>query len=532
MRRAIAVVVSIISPLAASAFAGEGTVHFVDGTSTRCDVLFEHPNAPRLVVRSLSGSTAQSFDLSVVARVESEGLTRTYHPARALTEAEQRRRERNGLWGDEKTARQIGRYADERWERKPLWVWRYPGRSGNGRDAGNWLDATGQPVTDSPWSDVEDRGSARRSVAHRIDGDVLLPGAEQGYAAIQPGNRDHLSAVELRHLTVESNADYRVRYTVTGNLWMKDGSSIGGGTQTGGLGSGEANRHTFARFCNYHDLPEHKDAAPAGTRWAYAPGISHWVWIDTGEQGSLEVIGESGGAGDRLTLMRGTLVVSEDSYIGNGNRGSFFNQAGSTVILLDGARVGCPDPLMGGSGGAKVGTYGIAGTLMFGTPDHPLTRDLPFGACYYDRDRVSPDATPGQRTAGGSFVLGPTGRMVIHSADPARARVVFQPRSKQLPVSQYQVSRDLWKYIDRRGKTYYPAKPELWEHVTDRTGVAAAFRGETDFDGVVFDGFYEGGIYVDPAAAAKWRNVSYGDRNHAPPKQLFSDLARARAEMR
>ena len=55
-------------------------------------------------------------------------------------------------------------------------------------------------------------------------------------------------------------------------------------------------------------------------------------------------------------------------------------------------------------------------------------------------------------------------------------------------------------------------------------GICAVFNGETDFDGVVFDGFYKGGIAVDPAARRKWKNVSFGDRNLGAPEELFRGL--------
>lgn len=498
---------------------GTGTVTFVDGVKTEAEILFVHPNVPRLVVRSPRYSTVQSFDLGVVQSVTVGGKAKQFNKPRKLTDAEATRRQRNALWADEVGPGQIGKYAKETWEARPVFVWRNPGKSGNAMQADSWLDETGKACSELPWNQDEEVTHQRaKDIKAAIDGDILLPAAETEYAAIQPGNRDHLKGIALRHLTVEANGSYQIRYTVTGNLWVKDGAKLGKGTQDGGFGGGDANKHTFARFCNYHEFPS---ADWEGPRWPYAPSISHWVFIDTGEKGSLEVIGLSGGAGDRLTVMRGELIVGEDCYIGNGNRGSFYNMKGTKVILLDGARIGCPDPLMSGSGGKMMGTYGISGTLMFGTPDRPLTRDLSFGGCYYKNDLVTPDARASQRSHGATFVLSESGAMVVHSADPTKARVIFKPRSKDLPVSQYTLDRSLWKYTVRRGKTGFPPKPELWEHVTDRTGVAAVFKGQTDFNGVVFDGFYKGGIIVDPNARKQWKNVNFGDQNHGTPEELF-----------
>ncbi|MEX0654621.1 MAG: hypothetical protein WD534_03175 [Phycisphaeraceae bacterium] len=490
----------------------------VDGAQVEAEVLFEHPAVERLIVRSPEHRTVQSLDLEQVHAVTVNGRTTTYADRRELSEPERIERERNGLWGDEAGEGQLGRYARESWDPRPLLVWAQPGTSGDAMDAANWLDEHGEPLAEMPWQ--EGQRGRRRSAGRAFDGDVLLPAAADTYEVLQPGQRDHLEPVALRHLTVEANASYRVRYTVHGNLWVKDDAALGKGTQTGGLGSGDTNKHTFARFCNYHDEPEHQDAVPPENRWAYAPIISHWVRIDTGEQGSLEIVGQSRGPSDRATLRRGQLIISKDSYLGNGPRGSFYNEPGTTVVLLDGARIGSPMALNSNNRA----TYGIGGTLLFGHPDKPLTRDLIFSATHFPKDEIQPDASPADRTSGASFVLGPEGRMVVHSVDPARARVVFRPRSRLLPVSQYAVDREYWRHIDRRGDTYYPPKPEFWELPDIPTGVAAVFRGQTDFNGVHFDGFYEHGIVVRAQDRQRWQNVTFGDHNYAERGKLFRDL--------
>jgi hypothetical protein len=526
---------------------GVGKVVFVDGVETTCEVLFEHPNAKVLVVRSADHRTAQSFPLSVVHAVTVAGKTAVYSPKRALTADEQTERERNCLWGDEVTLKQIGNYGREKWEKKPLIVWAKPGESGDGFAAESWLDERGKPLEKSPWGqdDCErsrqGRPSPETDAPDRIffDGDVLLPAAGTKYEALTSGKGLHC----IRHLTVERNASYRIPATLVGNLWVKAGVSgmwgSGGITRLGGRsysGSGVAghDKHTFLRFCNYqlddpannHDTrPEELSRynVPEDTHWAYVGAIGHYVWIDPGPNGgSVEVIGVSGGAGDRLDIVRGTVVVSEDSYIGNGDRAAVFVHPGATAILLNGARIGHCSPLMGGSAQKLMATYGIAGTLMFGAPEHPLTRDLVFDACYYPQDRINPQGRPSQRASGASFILGETGRMVVNSADPTKARVVFRPRSGQLPVSQYNVPGDTWKSVNRVRRVYYAPKPELWEDPRVAKGVAAIFRGETDFNGVVFDGFYKGGVFVNPEARAKWKNVSFGDKNLGKPDELFA----------
>jgi hypothetical protein len=473
------------------------TVELVDGLKVGCEVLFKHPNCERLVVRSPTNSMVQSLDLKLVHAVTTAAGVRIHNPKRKLTPEEKRAREINRLWGDEVTEKQIGRYARESWEKKPLIVWAHPGKSGNAMGAGTWLDEKGRPLSKSPWTVEQYVKRRKKRKRGRFDGDVLLPAADTQYKAIQPGNRDHLEPHILRHLTVERNASYNIRYTVLGNLWVKDGGDIGSGTQTGGLGSRDMNKHTFARFCG-NRFPRRKRAKKGEPEQC---DISHWVWIDTGEKGSMEVVGKSGGAGDRLSVKRGTLVISEDSYLGNGNRASFYSMPGTTTVLLDGAGLGCLHKIV--SKGR--GTYGVAGLLMFGTPEHPLTRDLRFEGCLFNMEDLTPTPRITQRTTGASFVLASTGKMVIHSRDPRKARVIFCPRPKDAPVSQYVVA------------------PRCKGRETP-TAVTAVFAGETDFDGVVFDGFYKGGIVVDRAARRRWKNVFFGESNQAASEELFRDL--------
>ena len=485
---------------------GVGTIEFVDGLKTDCEVLFKHPNCDRLIVRSRGGGTVQSLALAIVHKVAAGGKIATVQSHRALTAGEKAIRETNHLWGDEAGPRRIGRYAKQKWDRKALIVWAQPGKNGEFDKAANWLDETGKPCMASPWrkdSTAERVAPSRRKKAGaetgKFDGDILLPAAKAEYSVFQSGNRDHLGAFRIRHLTVESGASYNVRYTIQGNLWMKDGSMLGRGTQTGGFGSADFDWNTFARFCGkrWSDrkiAQSKRSGRKDESEWI---AISHWVWIDTGRAGSLEIIGKSGGPGDRLTLKRGTLIVSEDSYIGNGNRGSYYCMPGTTTILLDGAGVGCRHKII--SRGRA--TYGIGGTFMCGTPDHPLTRDLRIECCLYNAEDLTPDAQLGQRTTGASFVLGDTGKMIVHSKDPKSARVVFCPIPDGNPVSQYVVA------------------PRAKNRPTP-TGITAVFAGETTFNGVAFEGFCKRGIIVQSKAREAWKNVSFG-KNQGAGDDLF-----------
>lgn len=492
-------------------------VTLVDGRVVPAEVLFEHPNAPVLVVRSQQHRTVQSLPKAIIQKYSKAGQSKTLNPPRKLNALEERELQRNTLWADEAGPGQLGKYATETWEPKPLLVWARPGESGDGLDYANWLDETGKPLTVDPWVRTRptDRHGRPQPEQGTFDGDILLPASDSPYRVLQSGNRDHLGAFTLRHLTVERNADYNVRYTITGNLWMKDGSEIGGGTQTGGMGSGDANKHTFARFCNWHEVPFEP-------KWAFAPYVSHWVRVDTGESGSLEIIGYSGGPSDRITFGRGTLIVSTDSSFLCGNRAAFYTAPGTTLILLDGAMIGSPQAIQGGSAGKTMGTYGIGGTILFGHPEKPLTRDLEFSACRYRMDSLDLGARPSDRASGASWIFGPQSRAVVHSSDPTRFRVRFVSRGPDMPLQSG--PKDLLRR-DGPSKRWLAPDPAIWKHPDMPPGVIALFAGETEFDGVHFDNFYEGGILVSPEARARWRNVTFGSNNLADPEKLFAPLA-------
>ncbi len=487
-----------------------GRMMLVDGTVIQGEVLFQHPNAPLLVLRSSANRTAQSLPLSLIHAFEREGKAQTVSPRRELTKEEKTMLQRNSLWGDDVGEGQIGNYAKQEWEKRPLLVWSKPGESGDATLAESWLDENGQALTAPPFAMDEriERRKTQGALGH-FDGDILLPAADEPYEAIAANGQ-----FVFRHLTVEKGAVLATRYVVLGNVWVKDGGGmINSGTGSMGCFGGRAigrvasnfaelghDRHIFIRFCNYHDLAE--------PTFAYGEPISHWFHFDAGE-GSLEIIGQTRGGADRVNYGGGTIIFSKNSHFGSGDRASAAVHEKATIILLDGASFGNHFALSGGSAGNRMGTYGIAGTLLFGTPEKPLTRDLYFGATYYPEELIDPKGRSTDRAFGASYILGETGKMVIHSADPSKARVVFRPHPRE-----WQVSRGA------------PAGDEFWAKPDMPQGIAALFRGETDFNGVMFDGFYEGGILVDPKARAKWQNVSFGENNLAAPEQLFQDLVK------
>lgn len=501
MMRAFAAVFLAVLTLLGSApvFAGPtGTITFVDGTKTECEVLYKHPACDRLVVRSLKNSTLQTFPYAVIHSIEAAGKTKTYNDKRALTADEKAERETNALWGDEVAEGQLGRYAKQTWKDKPVMVWARPGETGTGLEPANWLDANGKPYTKSPWEEMElsdkKKGNSRYSKPARFDGDVLLPAADTQYSVLQPGNRDYLGEYEVRHLTIERNAAYRIRYTLHGNVWVKDGGDLGEGTQTGGFYGQD--KDTFARFCGLRW--KHKKTGPE----AATVDISHWVHIKKGDTGSLEIIGETGGAGDRVTMMSGTLIISENSYLGNGPRASFYTAPGTTTIFLDGARAGCQHKVQRDTRA----TYAFEGNVMIGTPEHPITRDFYLRCGLYEMENMKlKGASVSTRGSGASLLLGEKGRLEVNSKDPKTARLVICPFPEDTEYSSYAIGK-------RAKGREMP------------TGINAVLQGETNFNGVLFDGFHEGGIAVNSSAKGEWKNVQFGKANKASPEKLFQSL--------
>jgi hypothetical protein len=82
-------------------------------------VLFQHPNAPLLIVCQPQQRTVQSLPLALIHQAPIKGQLTTFNPKRTFTPEEQAELEANRLWGDEVGPGQIGNYASESWEPAP-----------------------------------------------------------------------------------------------------------------------------------------------------------------------------------------------------------------------------------------------------------------------------------------------------------------------------------------------------------------------------------------------------------------------------
>ena len=141
----------------------------------------------------------------------------------------------------------------------------------------------------------------------------------------------------------------------------------------------------------------------------------------------------------------------------------------------------------------------VGGTLLIGTPRRPITRDMLFPVTGIEEEYIIRNPAGNIRTPGVSFLLGEEGRLVMHTADPTKARLIFRMHDSERAREQ--------------GKRW-----------GDPQGIVLDFAGKAELDGVVFDNVLEEGLMVSPEQRAKWKNVSYGKNNLAEPDKLYYDL--------
>ncbi len=473
---------AIYSPIEFISFnGGRGTVEFVDGLSTECEILF--PLGDRLIVRSKDNRIAQSFDLSSVHAVEIDGKRTENHPKRSLTPQEQRPREVNALWADVPGEGQIGNYGKQDWPAAPLMVWRRPGVPGSRFVGANWLDQTGRPYFEPPvHNDAKD--------VEAPDVDVLLTAADDFYQVV--GDRPQWA---IRHMTIENNAHFFLTYNVSGNVWLKDGS----GMQAPWFGkytNSKPGVHRFLRFDGKRSRRPNRAGEPPQRLHAADCTTSQWGCYQTGPGGTLELVGTNR-VNDQFRIAgEGKLIISEGSYLAPGPRACFAIQPEATVVLLQDARISL-ETTATQFGKASVW---VGGTLMIGTPGRPITHDMLFPVTGIEEEYIIRNPAGNIRTPGVSFLLGEEGRLVMHTADPTKARLVFKMHDSERAREQ--------------GKRWGEPK-----------GIVLDFAGEAELNGVVFDNLLEKGLMVSPEQRAKWKNVSFGEHNLAEPDELYYDLS-------
>ena len=204
-----------------------------------------------------------------------------------------------------------------------------------------------------------------------------------------------------------------------------------------------------------------------------------------GKNSTIEFTARARVAADTVAFSgEGTFIMSEGSFLCGGERAAITIAPETTVVMLQDAILGHEITVQRDECFASV--FG-GGTLEIGLPDRPIRKDMPFPLAGVLRDKLNRQAAANSRASGASLIVGKTGRLVMHSADPAKARVIFS----------------MWNTDRAKAEGKKWGTPE---------GIVLVFAGRSRLDGVVFDNCYEGGIIASPQQRTAWKNGS----RHSP----------------
>jgi hypothetical protein len=365
--------------------------------------------------------------------------------------------DRKDLWPEDvqKTA-----YYKETWPKAPLYVWTVPGdKSGKGpatdpRDPANWL-VDGKRPSAPPGEDC----------------DVLFP---QGSGVrLQEDVR-----LSVRHLTVGEGVRVPkpLKIRPLGNVWIKPGGRVEEVATFGGP------KNVFLRNDNRDWLSQ-------------GAGLANKIVFNKPIGASIEILGAVK-AWDEIGFFCGTVIVGPDAALVPGNR--------SVQCVYPDARL----VLMSGSSFHKRGNQPysndlvVAGELLAGTPDRPLTRDCTLGLSFKTKGQagIVNNPNPGGANDYG-MVVNPGGKVLVYSADPKKARLVITWNG--LNSNQHQ---------EAGGPDSTPRHVDL------------VLQGRVDLDGVLFDHIRAGGILVADSAVRGRGVLAFGDHNEGGPDQLFKVL--------
>jgi len=364
-----------------------------------------------------------------------------------------------GLWPAdvEKTA-----YSKEIWPKATLMVWaRTDGARGPAdvKAVANWL--------------VD--GKAATSLPNR-DTDVYFPDGK--YAVQGKGFR-------ARHVTVGQGVQvaWSVDLQPVGNFWIKRGGSVASASIFKG------DKNVFIRNDNL-DFTKPESA------------LANKILICRGKNSSAEIIGVVK-AWDEFSILSGTLIVGPGAELVPGDRSVQNIYPDAKLILMSGSKFY--------KRANQPWDYDVivAGELLAGTPERPLTEDCTIGLSWRRKGRGPGEKATAGRPNDYGLVVRPDGKMYVYSADPNKARLVIT-----------------WNGLksDSSGRAEDVAKIPPDELRACPRKVDMVFQGDVALSAVRFDCVLKGGIMMaDPSLRAKW-NVAVGDHNEAPPDGLFAAL--------
>jgi len=512
-------------------------IELVDGTTVKGQLAVQFNMPDHLIVYSPRLATVRSFLKDHVHTVTVDGKREQLNATRELTDQDKDLLGRTD-WPDAPPDRgHRPAYTTEQW-RKPthLVVWAAPGDSGRADQAQHWL-VNGAPVKQIPVDRVSNFRPAHGEVDWQADPDVegtqvlfgrnadlLVPVADREYhVRTEP-------IFSARHITVENNVRFGGRNTpgVFGNVWIT--AQAGHRVSHGYFPVGD--KHTFF----FNDKPGLE--LGEGDDDDVMRRVARYIQILKHPDASVEFLGASSTT-DEFHIRRGTMVLGEDAQMLIGNRCTQSIAEGSALVMHSGSFFGKHS----GMGGNDMV---VRGTLRAGSPERPLKRDCTIGLDHNDwwGDIRAMKAEGGIRWGGPgsqgqiaqyrvpwlswrdrddwpvhiSLTVPKSGTIRVHSADPTKARLVLRWHRRNGFGGAGAITGD---------QPVAPAQKELFERQYQGR-VSAAFVGDVQFDGVVFDNFHQGGIMLaDPAMRRRWSHVDFGANNAAEPEQLFAVIPQA-----
>jgi hypothetical protein len=341
-------------------------------------------------------------------------------------------------------------FARETWPKARLLVYAHAGADRRGvdlTDPSNWIE-DGKPAAQPPDQNT----------------DIVFPSAAKRYGV------NGEKGCTARHMTVEAGVSaFMDAVLAHGNVWIEDGGSFQAVQPRGA-------RNTFMR----NDTPKPNQAANKIAFNKPSDRSTEWIGIWR--------------LGDELDLFSGRFVVAPDSTFLAGDRSTQHIYPNGTLVLHSGSTFQKRGNQYWGH------EMEVVGQVLAGTPERPLTKDCTLALSFKAKGRFRL-SKPDDR----GLVLYREGRLAVHSADPAAARLVF--RRNPLPAQSHT----------------FPGGKESPEVAAMPHGIDLLLLGNVELDGVEFNDILTGGILMpDPAQRKAWRNVFFSEGNFAEGDALFA----------
>ena len=359
----------------------------------------------------------------------------------------------------EKTA-----YFRQVWPKAPVLVWARadtPASETEPRDPANWL-LNGRPAPYAPDANAD---------VHFPEGSVVKL-------------REKTTLI-VRHLTVGSGVRIPKALAIrpTGNVWIKEHGKV----------------EEVGAFHGENDVFVRNDNKDFNTREA---ALANKILFNKAPGASVEILGIVK-VHDEVSVMCGTLIIGPRAALVPGNRSVQLVYPDARLVLMSGAKFH--------KRGNQTWAHDlvVAGELLGGTPDRPLTEDCTVALSWKRQGRGSDDVHRAGHPDDHGLIVRPDGKLRVHSADPDKAHLVITWNGLKSDSSGE--PEDLGA-LDHKRLAEMPRK------------VCLALQGDISLDGVRFDHVQKGGIKMpDPSIRREWA-IAFGQHNEGAPDELFSVL--------